>query len=145
MEVVFGGPWGDSAEHLTGPLAEGTCARQSFMAHGKHLLAVSVYFSTYCKINKGTILVDIVDAVTGKNVATSKCDSATLKDNDWRVFPFNVVLFSNGRYEVIVRSFYCRAAMAPTAHFGKKTTNGYFFIGSKIIRDGELVCKLVYE
>jgi len=141
VEVLFG----TSLCQPTGAVVDGTCIRQSFVAAAAKLLSVNIYLSTYGRVNTGIIIVDIVDAVTGKVVASTSRDASRLRDNNWEEFKLDAVLFPSRRYELRIRTVNCRSGQSPTAYQGRKRHDGYLFVGSKLIRDCELKCRFRYE
>ena len=140
MNVAFG----KGRTALTGPLTDGSCIRQAFVATADHLESVSILLSTYQRKNPGRLIVEILDTA-GEMVGSASVDAPSLVDNKYHRFAFGVQLIEARRYELRIRTEHCRAGASPTAHYSLCTQDGYFFIGSKLIRDRELVCRFFYR
>jgi len=129
--------------NLTGPLVDGTCVRQSFVAAGRKLLCVGICFATYKRANRGMVEVRLNDS-RGVMVGSSRADVSTFKDNSYREFAFPVDLVQGGKYELLVMTSDCRSGNSVTAKWGRKSSSGHFFIGGRLVQ-GELSCTFHYE
>lgn len=138
MEVVLGRGRGN----LTGPLQDGTCIRQSFTAKASFLESVSILFSTYKRVNPGTILVEVMEGT--RPVAKCVFPSPSLIDNSYREFPIGVELVAGTKYELRISTRHCRSGMSPTAHYGFAKDSEYLMIGTRRV-NGELACKFKYS
>ena len=141
MEVSFG----CINTQLTGPVTDGTCVRQVFFASADILESVSVFFSTYGKtLLEGVVVVEIIDFVTEKKIATVQINASELKDNDWHAFPLNAPLSMRQKYEMRLWTINCRSGQAFTLHQGSRKNWGYLFMGARMVRLAELKCRFVY-
>lgn len=140
MEVSYG----CVNTQLTGPVADGMCIRQVFFAPADVLESISIFFSTYARTNAGIVVLDIIDFVTEKKIATVQCSASELKDNDWYTFSLNLPVGIRQKYEMKLWTINCRAGQSFTAHYGSKKNWGHFFIGARLIRASELKCRFVY-
>jgi len=137
MEVVLGRGNGS----LTGPLQDGSCVRQSFIAKALTLESVSILFSTYKRANPGTLVVELLDG--GSLISSCVFPALKLRDNAYAKFPMSAELVVGSEYEIRISTRHCRSGMSPTAHYGTKRGNTYLFIGSRQVK-GELMCKMDY-
>lgn len=137
MEVVLGRGSGS----LTGPLQDGICIRQSFVAKASILESVAILFSTYKRSNPGTIIVELLE--NNRPLTSCVYPSSELVDNAYREFPLSAELIEGSEYEFRVSTRHCRAGMSPTAHYGLRRGEGYLLIGNRRV-NGELSCKVKY-
>lgn len=140
MKVGFG----ESGRDLTGPVSDGVCLRQSFVARSQKLVSVEVYFATYMRRNPGLVIVEVRDQ-RKRVVGSAEVDATRLEDNSMREFGLGVALRIGYEYELWVHTRNCRSGMSPTCAYGGKTEGGAFFIGARIVRDKELNCVFNYE
>ena len=139
MEVVLGRGSGS----LTGPLTDGTCVRQSFVARASELESVAIFLSTYKRVNPGTVILELLDK--GRSKAKCVFPASELVDNAYCEFPLVAPLIEGCEYELRLSTMHCRSGMSPTAHYGPASSPGYMFIGPRSIRKSELVCKMKYS
>jgi hypothetical protein len=127
---------------LTGPLVDGICVRQSFVAEEDHLTSLSVCFATYKRVNSGFVIMELFDPAR-KVVASARADVSKFRDNSYHEFAVDKPLQIGKTYEVRLRTDNCRSGSAVTAKWGQKTRSGFFFVGSKML-GGELSLSLLY-
>ena len=135
---------GHTGVELTGPVHDGTCVRQSFVAAGARLVSVGVYFATYKRENPGTVIVEVRDS-SQRVVAQSKVDATRLEDNSVREFGLGADLLVGQKYELRVYTQQCRSGQSPTAAYGNAAGCGALFVGARIIPSKELYCFFEYE
>ena len=140
MKVAFG----QDNQQLTGPIYDGICVRQEFMAHAESLVSIDVYFATYAKENPGEILVEILDQKQN-SLGKATADSARLQDNAYREFGFGAKLVIGQKYELKLWTSMCRSGNSPTVFWGTKADGGHLFVGRNLMRGGELTCQFNYE
>ena len=141
MEVIFG----CTNTQLTGPVVDGTCIRQVFFSPAEMLESISIFFSTYKRSNEGLIVIEIIDFITEKSIFMTQCSASELKDNDWHTFKLNLPLGLRQKYSMKIWTINCRSGQSFTAYYGNKKNWGYLFIGARMIRVAELMCKFNYS
>lgn len=142
MKISFG----MTAIELTGPIHDGICVRQEFMAEAPRLLSIEIYFATYKRENPGQIFLEIRDTQNGDTLLKQvTLDSSKLEDNSLREFAFDVDLLVGQNYELRLYTKHCRAGFSPTAAYGNRTTKGSLFVGARLIRGKQLQCVFNYE
>jgi hypothetical protein len=127
---------------LTGPIVDGVCIRQSFVAESDRLVSLSVCFATYKRVNDGFMIMELFDSAR-KVVASARANIATFRDNSYHEFVVGKPLQVGKTYEVRLRTDNCRSGTSVTAKWGLKTKSGFFFVGSKLL-GGELSLSLLY-
>jgi len=139
MQIEFG----TEERKITGELIDSRRLRQSFNPKRRILKAVNVQFATYCRRNTSQVVILIMDC--NKNVVSQNVVSASvLKDNQYFKFNVNQELNSNSVHELIIYTRNANVLNTVTAKWGKKSHNGYFYIGNERI-DGELNCSFEYD
>jgi hypothetical protein len=136
--------FGQVAVELTGPICDGLCVRQEFVARGSRLVSVGLYMATYMRKNPGMVIVDVCDS-SQSVVARAKADASALEDNSYREFGLGADLMVGQRYELRAYTQQCRAGQSPTMAYGNSTGCGALFVGARIIRHKELCCSFNYE
>lgn len=140
MKVSFG----ESGRELTGPVYDGICLRQEFVAKSQKLISVEVYFATYMRENPGLIIVDVRDQ-RQRVIADARIDATRLEDNSMREFGLGAPLRIGCKYELRVYTQNCRSGESPTCAYGSGTEGGPLFVGARLVRERELNCIFNYE
>lgn len=141
MDVAFGA----DDVRVAGPLMDGTCVRQSFVAAGTPFEAFLVFLGMRRNPEESYLTMDLLDSASRAVLRSATVRVTAAADSEeWREFPVGVGVVVGCRYEVMLRTMNCRAGMSPMVCCGRGGGNGYMFLGARLVRGCELRCRFVY-
>jgi hypothetical protein len=140
MNVTLGSVY---SQKFTSEIYDGTCVRQQFTAVRSHLISVKIIYNNFKKEISGSLTVQLLNSCH-QVLSQVTIDGCKLNSGNIREFGLGVDLVVGKTYELKIFTSNCRSGESPSLAYGLQNLGGYFFVGSKLMRNQELSCTFKY-
>ncbi|MNW44173.1 hypothetical protein D3C74_213960 [compost metagenome] len=134
------------AEVTVGEVTRDVSIEQTFIADKNNLSAIEILFGTYNRINNSNLVIQLIDD-KGDLLVNKEIQTSSLKDNQFKEFPFPRIGKSKGReYSILIGSEngFENNAITVWASLSDSYSGGELLVNGEIV-EGDIAFKTTYS